>query len=159
MIQKNASLWLRALIVMAALAGVVVFFVAVPLVGRSLAEEWPEYAAWYWPWLIFLWAFSIPCFATLRPGWQLFGRLGGNSAFCRENATCLKKISRLLLSDSGFFLLGNIVFYLLQIHHPSVFIAALLITLVLAAIGIAAAALEGLVLRAACLKEDSDLTI
>jgi drug/metabolite transporter (DMT)-like permease len=159
MIQKNAALWLRGLIVVAAVMGVVIFFVVVPIMGRELVVQYPEFRQRFWPWLIFLWLSAVPCFLSLIPGWQLFGRVEDNSAFCRENANCLKKISRLLLWDSAFFLGGNTVFFFLGMNHPSIFIAALFLALALAAIGIAAAALEGLVLRAARLKEDSDLTI
>jgi hypothetical protein len=159
MLQKNVSCWLRGLIIVALVVGLAVFFVIVPLVGTELRRTYPEFQARLWPWLIFLWCFSVPCFWSLVPGWQLFGRVGGNSAFCRENALCLKTISQLLLADGAFFFAGNVAYWLLNLSHPSVLIASLFVSLALLAIGIAAAVLEGLVERAAALREDSELTI
>ncbi|NLU25190.1 MAG: DUF2975 domain-containing protein [Clostridiales bacterium] len=156
---KHGSVWLRSLIVGAAFCGVAVFFIIVPFGGRSLAEENPELAWCYWPWMILIWLCALPCFASLIPGWQLFGRIGHNSAFCRENAACLRIISRLAFGDSALFLLGNLLYFLLGMNHPALLLLSLLLCFAGAAVGITAAVLSHLVLEAALLREDSELTI
>ena len=61
--------------------------------------------------------------------------------------------------DSGYLFLGNLVFLLLSMSHPSVFAALLLISFIGIAIAAAAALLSHLVYKAALMREDADLTI
>jgi len=156
---EHRTEWLRGIVVGAAVCGVMVCFVIVPWLGRDIAEAHPELAGRFWPWMLLIWVCSLPCFGALIPGWRLFGRMGRSSAFCRENAACLRWVARLIGWDSVFFLAMYFVYYLLDISHPGVLLLALLLSFCGAAVAVAARVLSGLVTDAAVLREDNDLTI
>ena len=63
------------------------------------------------------------------------------------------------LFDVTFFFIGNVVFLFLDMNHPSIVIASLLIVFVGVAVAVAAVVLSHLIEKAAVLKEQTDLTI
>ena len=85
--------------------------------------------------------------------------IGKDRSFCVENARLLKWISALAAADAAFFFLGNILYLLLGWSHPGVTLLCLLVVFVGVAISVAAAALSHLVMKAAALQEQSELTI
>ena len=157
--QKTLANWLQSLIVVAAMCGALLYGIVFPSVGERTVEKFPELAGWFWPWLLFLWGSAIPCYLVLWHGWRLTGSVRRDESFTRENARRLGKISILAAVDSGYLFLGNLVFLLLSMSHPSVFAALLLISFIGIAIAAAAALLSHLVYKAALMREDADLTI
>ncbi len=157
-IKKLARLLQMALIG-AAVLGIVVFFVAVPIMGQSIAAANPEYAAAFWPWLIFLWLCAVPCFLSLVPGWRVFGRLAQKNAFCTENGEDMKRIARLAFFDTTLFAVGNAVMVAFNWHHPGFMLMALVVCCCGAVIGVVAQVLGMLVLDASAMREENDLTI
>lgn len=156
---QKLSRALQLLLIGVGVIGVVVFGLIVPGVGRETVLMYPEYAAAFWPWLIFLWLCAVPCFMSLAPGWRVFGRLAQRNAFCRENGKDMQQIARLAFVDTAFFLVGNIVMMALNWHHPGLMIAAIVVAFCGAAIGVAAKVLGMLVLEATTMREEQDLTI
>jgi len=157
--QKTLSRWLKTIIIGMGLCGLVVYGLILPFGGRDLAAAHPELAHFYWPWLCFLLATGLPCFAVLALGWRIAGSIGEGRSFSMENAKRLAHISRLAAGDAGFLFVGNVVLLLMNMHHPSVFIALLAVVFAGVAIAVAAACLSHLVQKAAALQEQSDLTI
>lgn len=157
-IKKLARL-LQLSLIGAAVVGVVVFFLIVPEIGRESARTNPEYAAAFWPWLVFLWLCAVPCFVSLAPGWRVFGRLAEKNAFCRENGEDMKRIARLAFLDTAFFAVGNAAMMVPGWHHPGLLLAACAVIFCGAVIGVVAQVLGMLVLEAAAMREDNDLTI
>ena len=91
--QKNMSRLLQALLLIAGLLGAVFFFAFLPFYGRELVQCAPEYAALFWPCLVWAWAFAVPVFWALFPCWQVFGSIARKgAAFTRENAARLRLI-------------------------------------------------------------------
>ena len=89
--QKNMSRLLQALLLIAGLLGAVFFFAFLPFYGRELVQCAPEYAALFWPCLVWAWAFAVPVFWALFPCWQVFGSIARKgAAFTRENAARLR---------------------------------------------------------------------
>lgn len=157
--QKTLSKWISVVLIGAALIGFVIFFVLIPVYGKTLLNAYPEFSNCYWPWLIFLWLFSIPCYAAIITGLKISNRIGMDLSFSMENAEALKMISYLAAGDTLFFALGNIAMLLLDMSHPGIMVGALLISFVGFAVSIAAAALSHLVKKAAIMKEENDFTI
>ena len=94
--QKNMSRLLQALLLIAGLLGAVFFFAFLPFYGRELVRCAPEYAALFWPCLVWAWAFAVPVFWALFPCWQVFGSIARKgAAFTRENAARLRLIAYL----------------------------------------------------------------
>ena len=157
-IKKLARL-LQLALIGAAVLGVVVFFLIVPMVGQETIVAYPEYAAAFWPWLIFLWLCAVPCFLSLVPGWRVFGRLAQKNAFCIKNGEDMKKIARLAFFDTLLFAAGNAAMLFFNWHHPGLLLAACAVCCCGALIGVVAQVLGMLVLEATAMREENDLTI
>ena len=157
--QKTLSRWLKAALIAVGLCGLAVCALILPSCAQSVLDAYPEMKDRYWAWLIFLWITALPCFAALIVGWRIAHNIGRDRSFSNENARHLKRISQLAAGDTAFFFAGNVLLMLLNMSHPGVLLASLLISLVGVAVTVAAAALSHLVLKAALLQEQSDLTI
>ncbi len=162
--QKRIEKWLKAILVGAALCGVLVYGVAIPGAGRSLMLleamlEQGTYPSYYWWWLLFLWATALPCCAAWVCAWKIAGNIGADKSFSRANAKLLHHIAALAVGDAVFFLVGNVVLLCFNRNHPSVVLFSLLVVFLGVAIAVAAAALSHLVMRAAELQDQSDWTI
>ena len=156
---KSASIQLKVIIIAMAIFGLMVYTWIVPTLGTNMATIFPECAYAYWPWLIFIWATGIPCFAALVYAWRIASRIGSDNSFCKENGLFMKRISQLAIFDGVFFFLGNIVLLFANINHPSIVIVSLFVTCVAMAFAVAAKALSHLIMEAAELQEQSDYTI
>ena len=156
---KKLTPFLRVgLLCLAALgAGVYLWFF--PSLGEGIALANPEYAPAKMPWLIFLWLTALLCYAALALAWQIVGSIGRDQPFSRENARRFAIIARLALVDAALFFVGNVGFILLNWSHPGVFLLSLLVDFVGLFIAAACEALAHLVLRAAGIQEENDLTI
>ena len=157
--QKHLSSWLKLILVGVAICGLVVYALVVPMYGMSLRSQYPEFSNRVWPWLLFIWVSGIPCFAVLGYAWKIATNIGIDRSFTDQNASLLKTISILSALDAAFFFVGNIVLLFLNMSHPGVVIASLVIVFVGVAVAVASAALSHLVKKAAVLQEQSDWTI
>ena len=157
--QKSLARWVKTAIVLVGVFGLFVYAVALPLFGQSVVLQAPEMAYRYWPWLIFLWVTALPCFGVLVLGWRIAQNIGRDRSFSLENARYLKLAAYFAAFDSALFFLGNVAYLFLNLSHPGVVLASLVVTLAGVAVSVAAAALSRLVQKAARLQEQSDLTI
>ena len=157
--QTSLSKWLKIIIIGCGICGLLIYALVMPSIGQTLASENPEMSSYFWPWLIFIWATGIPCYIALFFAWKIAANIGVDKSFSISNAKLLKWISILAAGDAAFFFLGNIVFLLLNMNHPSIVLLSLIIVFAGVAISVAAAALSHLVMKAADLQEQSDLTI
>lgn len=157
--QKTLAKWLKTILIGAAICGTVIYAGVIPLYGREIAAAYPEFANRYTPWLVFILLSGVPCYAVLGLAWKIASNIGADKSFSQANAKLLKGIAVLAAGDGAFVFLGNLVFLLLDMNHPSVMLASLFIVFLGAAISVAAAVLSHLVRKAADLQEQSDLTI
>jgi len=157
--QKNLSKWLKTIIIGAGVCGMIVYAAVFPALGLRLRSLYPEFSNRFWPCLLFIWASAIPCFMVLYCGWEISANIGKDRSFTNRNAALLKNISVLAALDAAFFFAGNIVFLFLNMSHPAVVIASLMIVFIGVAVAVASAALSHLVKKAAVLQEQSDWTI
>lgn len=157
--QLKLSKWLKAVIIGTGILGTIIYFYVFPFWGRDIIASNPEFTSWYWPWLIFLWLTSIPCYAALICSWKIAKEIKNDNSFSRKNASLLRLISILASVDSGFLFAGNIVLFLLQMNHPGVVLLAFFVVFAGITVTVTAAALSHLVLKAAILHEENELTI
>lgn len=157
--QKKLSGWLKFIIICMGIIGIGFYFVGFPLFDTDLAEIYPEYGNCFWPWIIFIWLTGIPCYMVLGYGWKIADSIGSDQSFSVENAGRLKKISYLATGDAVAFLAGNLVFAGLNMSSGAVLILSFLISFAGIAAAVATAALSCLVMKAAVLQEQNDLTI
>lgn len=157
--QKALSGMLKVITVCAAVCFVLVFFVLIPIYGRSMTVAYPEYHPRYIFWIVFMIIFSLPCFAALFFGWKIAENIGMDNSFSYANAKYLGIISVLAGADSAFFFLGNLVLLCINMSHPGVTLLSLFATFAGCAICVICAALSHLVQKAAVMKAENDLTI
>ena len=132
---------------------------AIVELGLATVKEAPEFAYAFWPWIVFSAIFALPCFVTVYLALRISLDLGRGNAFTKVNARRLKIISRMALFDAIYFFLGNIVLLFLNMNHPGILLASLLVVFIGLVISLLAEALSRLTSGAEGLKEENDLTI
>lgn len=157
--QDRLAGWLRFIIIGVGICALVVYAAVIPMLGQSIIYDAPEFAGWYVPWLVFISITAIPVFIALCLCWKVTRNIGSDRSFSMENARLLKWVSWLAAADSAYFFIGNIVMLFLNMSHPGVTLLSLLVVFVGVAVSIAAAVLSHLIVKAADLQEQSDLTI
>lgn len=159
MSHRSLYLWIRAAVIGVAAFGALLCVFIIPSGGKSIADSYPEFAHCFWPWLIFLWATAIPCWAVLYFAWRISSEVKADNSFSKETARLLSHISVAAFIDTAFFFVGNIVIGILFINHPGVLLVSLFVDCFGVVIGLTAAILSRFVLKAADLQEQSDLTV
>ena len=157
--QHKLSVWLKGIIIGIGLCGLIVYFAVLPSLADSFRISYPEFAGWYWPWLLFLWVSGIHCFIVLFMGWKIAENIGRDRSFSEENARLLQRVAWLAAGDTAYFFVGNIVLLFMSMNHPGILLLSLLVCFAGVAVTVAAACLSHLVYKAADLQEQSDLTI
>ncbi len=157
--QKSLSNRLKAIIIGMGIIGLVFYGLVVPALGNDLVSHYPEYIDGCYLWLGLLWLTAVPCYIVLYLAWKISGNIGRDNSFSKENAVSMKHISTLVAGDSIFFFAGNIIYLVIGFNHPSVVLAALVVVFIGVSVSVAAAVLSHLILKAAALKEENDLTI
>ena len=70
--QHRLIKWLKFLVIFAAGCGMVMDLGVLPGVGSWMVDLAPEFGGYFWPWLIFLWILSVPCYMALWMAWKIF---------------------------------------------------------------------------------------
>ena len=157
--QSSFAKWLKLIVIGVGICLTILCAWIIPTLGESLKLQYPEVSSFFYPWLIFLWLSAIPCYLVLVIAWKIFTNIGNDQSFTTINAKYLKWISYLAAIDSFFFFVVNIIFWLLNMNHPGIIIVSLVVVTFGIAVAIIAAALSHLVMKAADLQDQSDLTI
>lgn len=147
---------LRAILVGIALCGLIFYAFLLPYFASQLLGGT---AFAFWAYMCFLWTSGIPCYAVLVYAWRIVSNIGHDRSFTEENALFLRRISTLAALDAAYILAGNPILILLGVGHAMFMVLSVIIIFAGVAVAVAAAALSHLVLRAAELQEQSDLTI
>lgn len=157
--QKELSGWLKALVIISGLMGLVLCFVFAPLVGNEIMIIEPSLAHMFWPCLIFIWLACIPVYIALFEAWKIFDNIGIDNAFSEENVESLKKIYRLSITEIIIYF-GAAIFLLTQkLVNIQIFIVIFVILFACMFVAMASATLSHLVKKALALKKENDLTI
>jgi hypothetical protein len=159
MSQKSIAKWIQGILIGFAICGVVLYAGIIPMIGKDMVYDYPEFGYMFLPWLIFLLLTAIPCYIFLFYGWKISVNIDNDRSFCEDNAQHLKKMAYLALGDTVFFLLGNIVYLFLGMNHPGILLGSFLIDFVGVAFSVGCAALSHLVKKASDLQTENDLTI
>ena len=157
--QDALARWLKFIIIGVGLCGLITYTVIMPRFGAYLVRHDTMLERNVMPWLILIWISAIPCYIVLFLGWRVADNIGADRSFSHDNAKYLKWISWLAAGDAAYFFLGNIVLWFSGMNHPGIVLYSLIVVFAGIAISVAAAALSHLVLKAAVLQEESDLTV
>lgn len=137
----------------------IVSLVVVPLIGRDIASDYPEFSYMFYPCLIFIWITMIPFYGSLFEGWKISNEINKDNSFSRKNLNSLNRIRKYALSECILYFLGAIILLFLNLLHPSILIIILFIIFVAMCISVFMAVLAHLVQKACDLKDENDLTI
>lgn len=157
--QETLSRLLKLAIIVIGVCGLFIFAVILPAYGQSIVAQYPEFENRFLPWLVFLCLSGVPCYAVLFLGWKIASNIGRDDSFTEKTANLFQWISWLALADSIFFFAGNIVLWFANMSHPGVALMSLIVVFAGMTVTVAAAVLSRLIEKAACLQEQSDLTI
>ncbi|MBO4920187.1 MAG: DUF2975 domain-containing protein [Erysipelotrichaceae bacterium] len=157
--QKKMANWLKTIIAGLCFCGVYVYVLLIPGYGQSIVRSYPEFSSYYKPWLIFLSITAIPVYIALYFAWKVFDNIGKDHSFCIDNANYLKWISWLAAADSAYFFIGNVVLTFCNMNHIGVIWYSLIIIFIGVSVSAACAALSHLIVKAAELQDQSDLTV
>ncbi|SCP97213.1 DUF2975 domain-containing protein [Anaerobium acetethylicum] len=157
--QMSLAKWLKVITIGVGVCGLIFYFGIVPYLGSGLAEQNPELAHAFWPWMVFIWLTGVICYIALFDFWQICCEIGADNSFSEKNALKLKRISQLAAGDSALFFAGNILFLLLDMNHPGIVLLSLLLVFAGIAVAILSAALSHLVLKACDIQDENNLTI
>ena len=144
------------------LAAMVAFFYIVVFPQKILMIEEPGRLNYDVEWLITpgLIAFSlsaIPIAIALVLFWNICTEIGRDNSFCHKNASRLTGIGFCALIDTGYCAVGTVTLEIL-VGSP-IWVTGLMVCTLGLAIALAAFLLSHLVLKAADLKAENDLTI
>ncbi len=153
------GIFLKTIIVGIAICGIAACAYVIPQTGKFIIKIYPELKSWFTPWLIFILSAAIPCFAALPFAWNIATQIKKDNSFSITNAKSLKAVSILAAADSVYFLIGNIVLWLFSYSHPSIVLLSLFAVFAGISIAVISASLSHLVLKAATIKDENDLTI
>ena len=130
-----------------------------PSYGSEIANNNPEFAHCYIPWLVFLWLAAAPCFAFLVLIWKVSTAIKNETVFSFQTARIIKACAMILFGNAAFFFIGNIVFMLLGMNHPSVLLLSIIIDVFGLSLAVLIAVLSRYLTKAAALQEEADGTI
>lgn len=102
---------------------------------------------------------AIPIAAALVLFWRICTEIGRDNSFCHKNAGRLSGIGFCALADTAYCVVGTVTIFMITGGHPGVFLVAATAIFIGLAIALAAFLLSHLVLKAAELKDEHDLTI
>ena len=157
--QKNLARWLKWIIVGVGVCGLIGYLGVVPGYGKSLIAQYPEFSSWYIPWFVVILITAIPIYIALFLAWKIADNIGKDNSFSYENADALRWIARLAIADVAYFFVANWVMGFLGMNHPGVLLLSFVVDFVGVAASVCCAGLSHLVLKAAKMKEENDLTI
>ena len=102
---------------------------------------------------------ALPIVVALVLFWGICTDIGRDNSFCRRNAQRLSGIGFCAMADTAYCVVGTVTIFAITGGHPGVLLVATAAILVGLAIALAAFLLSHLVLKAAELKDENDLTI
>ena len=102
---------------------------------------------------------AIPIAIALALFWRICTEIGRDNSFCHKNAWRLSGIGFCALADTAYCVVGTVTVFAITGGNPGVLLLAMTAIFGGLAIALAAFLLSHLVLKAAELKDEHDLTI
>ena len=102
---------------------------------------------------------AVPIAAALVLFWRICTEIGRDNSFCHKNAGRLSGIGFCALADTAYCVVGTVTVFAITGGNPGVLLLAMTAIFGGLAIALAAFLLSHLVLKAAELKDEHDLTI
>lgn len=154
--QRSLSKRLKITIVGIAICALIFYIAVLPYLCRTLLNA--KGTAFIVE-VVYACISGIPCFIAMFLAYRISINIGENRSFTKENAQLLIKISNLAAIDTLYVFIGALLLLFLVEADPMVILLSFVVIFAGLAVSVAAAALSHLVLKAADLQDESDLTI
>ena len=148
---------LKGVIVFLAVMAAVYYGKLFPSRIREIGMEMPELSWLVTPGIIAISLSAVPIAIALALFWRICTEIGRDNSFCHKNASRLTGIGFCALVDTGYCAVGTVTIELM-VGSP-IWLLGLGVCTAGLAIALAAFLLSHLVLKAAELKSENDLTI
>ncbi|GGI45664.1 hypothetical protein GCM10008018_13290 [Paenibacillus marchantiophytorum] len=157
--QKELSAWLKLIIIICGLFGLLFCLYIGPETGRGILLDSGNRQELYHPFVAFIWITGIPFFTSLVLGWRICSCIGSDQAFTFTNADRLKIVSILSMIE-GILYVGALLYLLIVgSYHMNIVVILLLILFFSVVISVFTSMLSHLVRNASEISQDNDLTI
>ncbi len=157
--QDALARWIKFVIIGVGLCGLIVYAVIMPRFGAYLVNQNTILERNLMPWLILIWVSAIPCYGVLVLGWKVADRIMEDRTFSYDTAKYLKWVSYLAMGDAIFVFVVHVIFLLLDMSAAAVMLVVIIITFFGVAVSVCAAAVSHLVIKAADIQEENELTV
>lgn len=159
MTQKKLSKYLCFIVYFLAFAGMFALLFLAPKVGVSLAGKYHRFSHLYYPSLIFIWICAVPYYLSLYAAHLIAKDIGRDKSFSEDNSHRLKRIGIYCIAESILIFVILIALVSMHVLNPILILILILLSLTVIALAVVCFALSHLVLKAAKLQEENDLTI
>lgn len=157
--QMEVSKWLKAITILTGIAGLLFFFLVMPMLARDMAAAYPEVSYLMWPGMIYGWGIGVICYMILYQFWKVCVEIGRDNSFSEENAHSFVMISRLALLMAAVWFGGVVFLAIIHCLGPAFGIFMILIAFICIVVSVLAAALSHLVYKSYELRQEQELTI
>ena len=148
---------LKGVIVFLAVMAAVYYGKLFPSRIREIGMEMPELSWLVTPGIIAISLSAVPIAIALALFWRICTEIGRDNSFCHKNARWLGGIGLCAMVDTGYCAVGTVTIELLA--GSSLWVLGMAVCVVGVAIAMASFLLSHLVLKAADMKAENDLTI
>lgn len=156
---RSVTRWLKGIAIAIGVAELFVFLVYIPLLGKDCVSYYPQAAHLYIPCLIFAEVVGVLCLAGVVRFWQIIGEIENDRAFSQRTACLLVSISRLSLAVASLLFICFVALTLTRYFNATATLILLLGAFCAIVMAVATGALSHLVLKAAKIKEENDMTV
>ena len=143
--QKKLANLLKLMIIGVGVCGLFVYAMVIPPLGKEM--------------LFAVLLTASPFYVALVHSWKIMSNIANDDSFTIENADLLAKIASLARIDSVFLLAWSVLFFTIKLINLQILVVSLFIVFIGIVVAAIFAALSHLVLRAADLQDQYDLTI
>ncbi len=157
--QMEVSKWLKVITILTGIAGLLFFFLVMPVLAWDMAQGYAEAAYLMWPGMIYGWGIGVICYAILYQFWKVCVEIGRDNSFSAENAHSFVIISRLMVFMAAVWFVGLVFLAVIHCLGPAFGIFMILCTFICIVVAVLAAALSHLIYKSYEMRQEQELTI
>ncbi|MFE3577173.1 DUF2975 domain-containing protein [Lysinibacillus sp. NPDC059133] len=155
--QKELSAWLKLIIILCGIFGVLFCVYIAPEIGKNFLQNSKQDL--YNFFIGFIWITGIPFFIALALGWQICSDIASDQVFTIKNADRLKYVGILSMIEGVFYIAALMYLFIIGSYQTDLLMIILLILFFSVVISVFTSLLSHLVRKASEIKQDNDLTI
>jgi hypothetical protein len=157
--QDALAKWIKFVIAGVGICGLLIYAVIMPRFGAYLVKQNSMLERNVMPWLVLIWISAVPCYAVLVLGWKVAENISKDRTFSYDTAKYLKWVSYLAMADSVFVFVTHVIFLILDMSAAAVMLVIIIVVFFGVSISVCAAAVSHLVIKAADIQEENELTV